>query len=548
MSVSDGSPSAVHTAICKFYQSGFCRFGSSCKNVHDGSSSFDGRGQGRGRGGRGRSGLGSSHEHPNPEYLSYTTYAEPFLIPPSIPGRGRGRGGRGRSGLGSSHEHPNPEYLSYSTYAEPFLIPPSIPGRGRGRGRGRSGLGSSYEHPNPEYLSYSTYAEPFLIPPSIPLEPTPPIVKFVKKKRGQGSRKGFECEIEKCIISSKAKESALRQPSEISETSNEILHQLTEFDEKRRSILLEALRAIKIAARVGRITPDEKLLLKSQICNGDTYSAQVIGKLSENGRLALRNEFSTREKEHKISFGLCVICDEEAILLKVTSRCAHPNEYCKECIVKHITTLVVGGSVRIACPSLECRSYMEGIEVLSLLRHNRELYDKADKIFLDEVTSDDIVYCANSSCRSGFSLVDKDQTSFFLCSSCEMKTCVNCQVLWHTGLTCKQYKDSSPTAMTEAFLNERSENIKPCPRCSRLIEKDPATCNVARCCREGDEKCTTILNCTHGGLCGTRFCWLCLGLIENDGARHHNVGCKFNFDGHNPTRCEFCRVHAHDKT
>lgn len=237
--------------------------------------------------------------------------------------------------------------------------------------------------------------------------------------------------------------------------------------------------------------------------------------------------------------GTCSICDEEDVqLYRSAKACTHAPKFCWGCIEKTVKAGVndKGSINNIDCPEEGCRLRLPVEEALAWLREAKTR-EKADRIlFLQFIRScDNFRWCMNRrGCGSGVELDgDPDSYSFFSCGECNEKTCVKHKVTWHAGMTCDEYDEQLAVGdkdnANEAWV---LANTKPCPRCSTTIEKVTETCDAVSCCMFGDEACLKTKKqgkvCDHGGLCGQRFCWLCLGLIDADGNRHHKPTCRYN--------------------
>jgi len=101
-------------------------------------------------------------------------------------------------------------------------------------------------------------------------------------------------------------------------------------------------------------------------------------------------------------------------------------------------------------------------------------------------------------------------------------------------MTCAEYEEQLAAGSKDNACEAwKLANTKVCPGCGISIEKSEG-CDVMACCTYGDDTCRKKReagrSCDHGGLCGQRFCWLCLGLIDQDGTRHHKESCRFNFN------------------
>jgi hypothetical protein len=88
----------------------------------------------------------------------------------------------------------------------------------------------------------------------------------------------------------------------------------------------------------------------------------------------------------------------------------------------------------------------------------------------------------------------------YFCDQCIKVYCVSCEVEYHTGMTCEQYKRLHEEKNEDAILeyNLGRLSYKPCPKCRAPIDKY-AGCNAVKCT-----------------LCSIQFCWRCQATDEID--------------------------------
>lgn len=87
---------------------------------------------------------------------------------------------------------------------------------------------------------------------------------------------------------------------------------------------------------------------------------------------------------------------------------------------------------------------------------------------------------------------------------CQQQFCLRCKVLWHEGMTCKQYQDEhSPEA--KATKEWIAANTKICPKCNWPIERSEG-CNH--------------MHCKH---CNGHFCWVCMALFASSGETYQHM-------------------------
>ncbi|KAK5746035.1 hypothetical protein LTR17_001165 [Elasticomyces elasticus] len=177
---------------------------------------------------------------------------------------------------------------------------------------------------------------------------------------------------------------------------------------------------------------------------------------------------------------------------------AHTSDVCSACWREHIR-VALDDPTRTSIACQECNNELTDSDVQSLAV--REEYDQYnDKLNLAFIKQDpDYRECSSVDCSYGY-IMPKGEGNIFTCRLCESQYCVDCEVPMHSGMTCAQYKsdlvlkaqqerdEKNGTAASEKRVRDTT---KPCPNCTRPIEKRDG-CDHMRC-----------LKCKHA------FCWLC---------------------------------------
>jgi len=121
---------------------------------------------------------------------------------------------------------------------------------------------------------------------------------------------------------------------------------------------------------------------------------------------------------------MCSVCDNVLTAVdfkKITPTCVHLDDICNKCTHDHIMNIVKGGSyavknsyAKIACPSHNCESNLEGKEISAFL--SRAEFEHWDALVLQEwyEVQPEFRWCSSVSCGSG-QLVDggEAENSFF---------------------------------------------------------------------------------------------------------------------------------------
>jgi hypothetical protein len=242
----------------------------------------------------------------------------------------------------------------------------------------------------------------------------------------------------------------------------------------------------------------------------------------------------------KVVKGTCLICLEDNVaLIKPSSACKHAENYCISCIRSTIKEELDGkGQTRVCCPLPACKQDISTDELLTHTRGATEekhkgLYARLDHLLMQSTlrSMTEFRNCSNPrGCGSGQCIEGGATASnFFDCHVCHFRTCINHKAPHHHGLTCAEY-DAKIKERDEQSDAWKAANTKKCPQCKVDIEKNEG-CDAMTCCVFGTDVCNRSRRggrtCDHGGFCGHKFCWLCLGADRPDGSKFHNAGCKY---------------------
>ncbi|KAI5820514.1 hypothetical protein BZA77DRAFT_257535, partial [Pyronema omphalodes] len=156
-----------------------------------------------------------------------------------------------------------------------------------------------------------------------------------------------------------------------------------------------------------------------------------------------------------------------------TTPCKHP--YCFDCL-QHMARSSIAGETG-SFPPICCTQPLPKDLVRKVLtardwaRYEEKLRDKEDTLNL---------FCPNPYCSTR--LTEKDvKAEIGTCPQCWQKLCTICKGVEHRGI-CKE---------NELAALAQKERWKGCPKCGRLIAKEPGTCNKMIC------------------VCGQYYCYRC---------------------------------------
>ena len=242
-----------------------------------------------------------------------------------------------------------------------------------------------------------------------------------------------------------------------------------------------------------------------------------------------KNTFTIKPCDHKV----CINCMKENINVAmkdminlVPTKCPY-GESCKGTIDPELNNLG---------------------DIMNKKDYSRLVSTHIMKTYID---SKFIKNCPNPKCGAvydGSSLIDFDKTldevNFMLrilCPECEKPFCSKCNVEWHEGMSCKEYKEylKNKNNINENIdkNNQYIQNYcKKCPTCKAPVEKTQSTE------QEQYEKDTKLAggtqDCNHMTCanCKVDFCWTCLKTYRGTEYYHHECPTvDVNIHFHNTT-------------
>lgn len=106
----------------------------------------------------------------------------------------------------------------------------------------------------------------------------------------------------------------------------------------------------------------------------------------------------------------------------------------------HIETEITNNNLPINCPNQSCRKEINPAMILKVIKSKNELFGKYERFTIDyyKKTREDIFSCPTPDCDYVF-FNDQEQNRFD-CPKCKNSYCLNCNVLFHKDMTCKDYK------------------------------------------------------------------------------------------------------------
>jgi hypothetical protein len=201
-----------------------------------------------------------------------------------------------------------------------------------------------------------------------------------------------------------------------------------------------------------------------------------------------------------------------------SNQCKHiRRRICDICIYNYIKSIIENvENTSIFCPEDNCltKFTFENIRYILNMENNFQLFERYDRQLTHKHLEQmkEFVWCAHNGCGSGqFHDMGFNSNPMLICIKCQKRTCAFHRLIWHVGMTCKQYDQSKMLSIDQKSQIWIKKYSKKCPKCGIFIEKISG-CDHMTCQR-----------------CKYQFCWECFSdyqQIHIYGLRKHMTYCK----------------------
>ena len=226
-----------------------------------------------------------------------------------------------------------------------------------------------------------------------------------------------------------------------------------------------------------------------------------IGQIEEEKKddLILDLDKEDQEKAERIEYtASCKICLEDMEIEMATMLYSCDHVFHTECLQQYFQSEINQNHCPLVCPVVECRKILSTSDIKQVL--SDDLIEKYEKYSILNAISEqsDIFWCPNPECNYAFSIEDANaDVKEYHCEMCGKHYCLNCQVPFHEGMTCKEYKKTQKTSKEQELKAEKqfrsfvkSSKTKQCPFCKFWVEKSRGCDHMkSRCGKEFCYKC-----------------------------------------------------------
>lgn len=181
----------------------------------------------------------------------------------------------------------------------------------------------------------------------------------------------------------------------------------------------------------------------------------------------------------------CQICLEDTDFGSIIDLpCGH--FYCIDCLNRYIEEKIYGLYENIYCPDRHCQEYIPNDTIETIV--SDESFDKFNNI---KTNQNFLKYSQCPACQQICGC--ESDSNYMKCNNCYHEFCRICKNNSHDDDYCPNEEEINEEIEEICNALDSDEDLKQCPVCNILIEKDSSTCNSIKC-----------------KYCKTKFCWECL--------------------------------------
>jgi len=197
-------------------------------------------------------------------------------------------------------------------------------------------------------------------------------------------------------------------------------------------------------------------------------------------------KISARPVGHEPTTKECMVCMEELTKANriVLTACGHEGT-CIDCLKENIKH-----EFPIKCTYTSCNSFIVVADILSILSGSlKDMQNPAILEFLGK-NKQRFMNCLTPDCPN---ILHHNRKIH--CDACMKEYCTMCEVAYHTGRNCEEYKSwKNDPEGSKLFEQWKAQNTKSCPFCHSAVERSSG-CNH--------------MHCRPPGGCDSHFCYKC---------------------------------------
>ena len=153
---------------------------------------------------------------------------------------------------------------------------------------------------------------------------------------------------------------------------------------------------------------------------------------------------------------------------------------CKSCITASLSASIeLRGAERVGCLDEQCDVVWDSTDYVIKYLSNEDFTKFSEALFETWVkTNKQLKQCIKEGCEA--TALAETRTAGYPqmeCAECNTRVCVACQVVWHKGQTCQEYRfshveEARSKEEIKALKSLQKQGAKRCPHCSLAVVKD----------------------------------------------------------------------------
>lgn len=195
----------------------------------------------------------------------------------------------------------------------------------------------------------------------------------------------------------------------------------------------------------------------------------------------------------------CQVCSDDmdpllSFQVTVATQCNHEPEICLTCWEQHIASqadFMTWDS--ITCPHADCKATLNHDDMRRFAP--AAIYSRYDEFQTNRVLQATPGFrpCAHEGCKSGTVVDTESDATSLTCRDCNRSTCLRCNLVYHPGQTCDEYRQWLADAPRRDRRKQQAEE-----KSKKYLDQKAKTCPNASCgARIQKTQGCDHMTCTH---------------------------------------------------
>ncbi|KAL9228483.1 hypothetical protein vseg_004061 [Gypsophila vaccaria] len=217
-------------------------------------------------------------------------------------------------------------------------------------------------------------------------------------------------------------------------------------------------------------------------------------------RRILENGESSQTK--KIFCNICMEMKESREIFTGLPQCDNNHAFCTECVTCYVTSKIKENISLVECPYPKCQNRIDPNNCMNILP--REVFVRWENALCEAlILGSEKFYCPYKECSALMVADATEAVGQAECPNCRKLFCARCQVKWHVGVTCEEFKllrdDERGYDDLMVLKLAKDNKWRRCRNCSFYVEKSDGCLHMTcRCKYEFCYQCGKQWSSSHG--------------------------------------------------